>query len=156
MNETWITRKLKDKISKYFLEKFNIKLLEEFKVSTGIADLAGTWYDEKGEARDVVIVEIKQSAADLKFHHGHNFVGTSNYLAVPTELVGETLLYLRDVCDDYNTGVIKVTKGSRVRIVKYPRVEYHSMYPDLVNRICHGEYAGNFTPHIYKTVEAFS
>ena len=156
MNETFVTRKFKEKLIDFFNEKFNMELTEEYPVSTGIADLAGIWHDAKGEARDAIIVEIKQSASDLRSNHGHNFVGTSNYLAVPTELVGEALLYLRDDCKDMRTGVIEITKGYRIRIVKYPMLEYNNDFvKDLTDRISCGEYAGYYTPHIYKTVEAF-
>lgn len=148
MNETFITKKFKEHLTSFFKENFNLELTPEKKVSTGVADLAGTWYNEKGEPRDEVVIEVKQSYSDLRSDHGHNFVGTSNYLAVPTELVGEALLYLRDVCKDYSTGVIEITKGLRIRIVKYPTVEYYADNRALRNMI-----HGGLAPHITQTLE---
>ena len=148
MNKTFITQKFEEHLISFFRENFNLELTPEKKVSTGIADLAGTWYNEKGDPRDEVVVEIKQSYADLRSKHGHNFVGTSNYLAVPTELVGEALLYLRDTCNDLSTGVIEITKGLRIRIVKYPFVEYGAENQAL-RKMIHG----GLTPHITQTLE---
>lgn len=141
----------------FFKDVFNIKMSREYSLPNGgRADLAGVWYDKNGNARDVVVVEIKQSAIDLKSKYGHNFVGTSNYLAVPTELVGEALLYLRDCCGDFRTGVIEITDKWKPRIVKYPMYEYNNVVQDEIgDKIMYGEYAGYYTPHIYKTVEAF-
>lgn len=148
MNKTFITQKFEEHLISFFKENFNLELTPEKRVSTGIADLAGTWYNEKGEPRDEVIVEIKQSYSDLRSDHGHNFVGTSNYLAVPTELVGEALLYLRDARHDYSTGIIEITRGLRIRIVKYPFVEYRAENKTL-RKMIHG----GLTPHITQTLE---
>lgn len=148
MNKTFITQKFEEHLISFFKENFNLELTPEKRVSTGIADLAGTWYNEKGEPRDEVIIEIKQSYSDLRSDHGHNFVGTSNYLAVPTELVGEALLYLRDSCNDYSTGIIEITRGLRIRIVKYPFVEHGADNKELRDRI-----HGGLTPHITQTLE---
>lgn len=150
MNKTFITQKFEDHLISFFKENFNLEMVPETKVSTGIADLAGIWYNEKGEPRDEVVIEIKQSYSDLRSKHGHNFVGTSNYLAVPTELVGEALLYLRDTCRDYSTGVIEITKGLRIRIVKYPSVEYGAD-----NQVLREKIHGVLTPHITQTLEGF-
>ena len=148
MNKTFITQKFEEHLISFFKENFNLELTPEKRVSTGIADLAGTWYNEKGEPRDEVIIEIKQSYSDLRSDHGHNFVGTSNYLAVPTELVGEALLYLRDSCNDYYTGIIEITRCLRIRIVKYPFVEHGADNKELRDRI-----HGGLTPHITQTLE---
>ena len=94
-------------------------------------------------------MEIKQSAIDLKSKYGHNFVGTSNYLAVPTELVGEALLYLRDCCDDLRTGVIEITDKWKPRIVKYPMYEYNNVVQERsAIRLCTGNMLG-ITHHIF-------
>lgn len=140
----------------FFKENFNIDMHRECRLPTGgIADLVGAWFGQKGTVEDFVFIEIKQSKQDLKYGHGHNFVGTSNYIAVPTELVGEALLYLRDTCKDFRTGVIEVTKSWKTRIVKYPMLEFNNIFDkELTHKIAlhHG---GVLTPHIYKTLEGY-
>jgi len=57
-------------------------------------DLAG--YEYHGDVPYASIgIEVKQSAGDLHSGFGLNFVFDVNYLCVPSELVGEAMIYLR-------------------------------------------------------------
>lgn len=141
----------------WFKENFNMDMKTEYRLSTGgIVDLAGVWYDpRRSDIKDIIFVEIKQSKQDLKYGHGKNFVGLSNYLAVPTELVGEALVWLRDTCDDWRTGVIEITKSWKTRIVKYPMLEYKNTIvedKELIDKIMF-DHCGALTPHIYRALD---
>ncbi len=123
---------MENAISTWFEKAFSIELLPEHRVKTGgIADFLGFMGDEKSP-QEVIIVEIKQIAQDFYSGHGLNFVGTSNYLAVPSELVGVAIEFLRDDQMDY-VGVLEVTDDAFVRLVTYPRLlrpnAYIGIYP---------------------------
>lgn len=119
-------------IQKYFLEKYDIALVSEFRNATYgrhsyIIDLFGLATFPKGSAKpddlkDAIAIEIKQSVNDFYSGHGLNFVGSSNYLAVPSELVGFGIEFLRENKLG-NVGVIEVTNKALVRTVLYPQTK---------------------------------
>ena len=112
---------IENAISKWFKDVFSVSLSPEYRLKTGgVADFFGVVGVSK-YPDDVIIVEIKQSAQDFYSGHGLNFIGSSNYLAVPSELVGFAIEFLRDENMDY-VGVLEVTKDAFVRLVTYPRI----------------------------------
>lgn len=87
-------------------------------------------FEEDGEVVDIIIVEIKQSMEDFFTGCGINFCGTSNYLAVPSELVGFGIIFLRT--NGYaDVGVLEVTDSYDVRTVLYPTVNTINEYRNV-------------------------
>ena len=99
----------------FFLSNFKIELKPEYRVSTGIADFFGQIHN------DYIILELKQSINDFYSGHGLNFVGTSNYMVVPSELVGFAITFLRKENLNY-VGVIEITEKGTARIITYPSI----------------------------------
>ncbi len=117
-------------VSTWFENMFSIELIPEYPVETGgVADFFGIVGDAKSP-EDVIIVELKQSAQDFYSGHGLNFVGSSNYLAVPSELVGFAIEFLRDE-DMEHVGVLEVTNDAFVRLVTYPRPYRENIYINI-------------------------
>lgn len=106
----------------YFIDEYGIELTKEPHLDEtgryGIPDFIKIIKTDK-RIEDIIIVEIKQSTSDFYSGHGLNFVGTSNYLAVPSELVGFAIVFLRKV-NCQSVGVIEVTDKGLVRTVVYP------------------------------------
>ena len=127
-------------IQKYFLGKYGITLKSEYRQPTYgrhsyIIDLFGIVY-VKGttDLEDAIAIEIKQSVNDFYSGHGLNFVGSSNYLAVPSELVGFGIEFLREN-NLGEVGVIEVTNHALVRTVLYPSTKVNNdfVYMEKVN-----------------------
>lgn len=118
-NKTDRTVMMENAISNYFNHTYNVHMKTEKIVSTGVADMLGT-ITENDNIIDVIIVEIKQQTQDFYSGHGLNFVGSSNYLAVPSELVGFAIEFLRNEKLDF-VGVLEVTEKALVRNVIYPK-----------------------------------
>ena len=91
-NKTDRTVMMEDVIIQYFKKDFRIDLKQEVHVSTGIVDLLGIAPEDEYDAPDVIAIEIKQASTDFYSGHGLNFVGSSNYIAVPSELVGFAII----------------------------------------------------------------
>ncbi len=117
---------MENAIFTYFEQTFGIKLNPERSVSSGIVDMIG-FIKDGTYIRDAIAIEIKQAATDFYSGHGLNFVGSSNYIAVPSELVGFTIEFLRDNNLDY-VGVLEVTSNAMVRLVTYPRMKRDNDY----------------------------
>ena len=102
------TERMTNIIQNKIFSKTNIFLKREFVIpnTKKRADLGANiaWFDNKG----MMIVEIKNSTRDFHSGYGMNFVGLINFLAVPSDLVGYAIRYLREnnLC---KTGVIEVT-----------------------------------------------
>lgn len=144
-NKTDRTIMMENAVYDYFKSYLRINLKPEVPVSSGIADFVGHTEDK----RDYVVIEIKQSAADFYSGCGLNFVGSSNYIAVPSELVGFTIVFLRD--NNYsNIGVLEITDAGTVRIVAYPHIQREN---DFLNRYQFGPAAFFFTPPHLRILE---
>ncbi len=120
---------MENAISDYFSQYIGVKLNPEIQVSTGIVDFLG-FIDGIDKVLDVIAIEIKQAVTDFYSGHGLNFVGSSNYLAVPSELVGFSIEFLRKNELDY-VGVLEVTPNALVRLVIEPRMYRHNDYIDI-------------------------
>ena len=119
-NKTNRTVLMENSIFDYFKKEYNIELKHEYKLSTGSADFF-TLVKEGDKIRDAIVVEIKQSASDFYSGCGLNFVGASNYIAVPSELVGFTIEFLREhIMFGNYIGVLEVTDTGMVRTVTFP------------------------------------
>lgn len=103
----------------YFYSNYSIFLELEKRVSSGVADMMGFICDNNKRIIDAIVIEIKQSAQDFYSGHGLNFVGSSNYIAVPSELVGFAIEFLRKEKLTY-VGVLEVTDKGSARTVIYP------------------------------------
>lgn len=130
------TLMMEDAVSEYFMEQYQIALKREQPArkrglprTTESADMMGI-IEENGEVTDVIVVEIKQSMGDFFTGCGLNFCGVSNYLAVPSELVGFGIIFLRT--NDYaDVGVLEVTDSYDVRTVLYPTVNTINEYRNV-------------------------
>lgn len=121
---------MENALYQYFLNSYSVELESEIQLSNGgRADLYANVKDSKGVVQDTIIVEIKQSVSDFYSGCGLNFIAKSNYLAVPSELVGSAIVFLRDVLRSPFTGVIEVTDKGLVRTVMYPRNRYSNFTP---------------------------
>ena len=136
-NKTDRTAMMENAIYDYFHNTLGIRLEHEVYVSTGIVDFLG-FIKEEDEIMDVIAIEIKQSSADFHSGCGLNFVGVSNYVAVPSELVGYAIEFLRNNYRNY-VGVLEVHHTGMVRLVIPPMAYLHN---DFV-RIC----VGTITPY---------
>lgn len=134
---------IEDAVSEYFMKQYQIALKREQPArkrglprTTERADLMGL-FEEDGEVVDIIIVEIKQSIEDFFTGYGINFCGTSNYLAVPSELVGFGVVFLRTHGYD-DVGVLEVTDNFNVRTVLYPRVNTINEYRkvSIIEALC--------------------
>lgn len=111
---------MENAIYDYFKKEHDVELLHERKISTGVIPDFCAQLKIGNEVVDVIIVEIKQAATDFYSGCGLNFVGSSNYLAVPTELVGFAIEFIRNHLFN-EIGVLEVTKTGMVRTVIYPK-----------------------------------
>ncbi len=136
-NKTDRTVMMENAVHDYFKKTYGMELDNEVPVPGGVADLYGELYNNDG-LEEVVIVEIKQSAADFFSGHGLNFVGTSNYIAVPSELVGFTIEFLRNYkfASSYIVGVLEVTDTAFVRTVTYPNYNRNNVFKPDTKCVC--------------------
>lgn len=104
----------------YFHKEYGIDLETEVKLPDRTVPDFMQIIENNKKYVDIIVVEVKQAATDFYTGHGLNFVGSSNYLAVPSELVGFAIEFLRNNEKDY-VGVIEVTDKGLVRTVTYPR-----------------------------------
>lgn len=118
MNKSVRTLKMEKAVSTYFEKEYGIHLESEVKVRHGLVDFLGALYDEEGKAKDVIAVEIKQSIPDFYTNCGLNFVGSSNYLAVPAELVGYAVTFLREH-DRNDVGVLEINTNGKVKTITF-------------------------------------
>ena len=120
-NKTDRTIFMEKHISKHFRNKYHIHLCHEEMIDGVIPDFSAylVWKNTK-EIADVIIVEVKQDIQDFYSKNGKNFIGSSNYIAVPTELVGFAIKFLRKN-KYYYVGVLEVCKSGYVREVIYPQ-----------------------------------
>lgn len=137
------TLMMEDAVSEYFMEQYQIALKREQPArkrglprTTESADMMGI-IEENGEVTDVIVVEIKQSMGDFFTGCGLNFCGVSNYLAVPSELVGFGIIFLRTHGYD-DVGVLEITDNFNVRTVLYPRVNTINEYRkvSIIEALC--------------------
>lgn len=137
------TLMMEDAVSEYFIEQYQIALKREQPArkrglprTTESADMMGI-IEENGEVTDVIVVEIKQSMGDFFTGCGLNFCGVSNYLAVPSELVGFGIIFLRTHGYD-DVGVLEITDNFNVRTVLYPRVNTINEYRkvSIIEALC--------------------
>jgi hypothetical protein len=90
---------------------------------------------ENGKKQDSLIIEIKQSISDFYSGCGLNFIGLSNYMAVPSDLDGFAINFIEtDKKNQTNVGIIEVTATGLVRIVRYPRWGFFTPYHLLQKR----------------------
>lgn len=119
-NKTNRTVLMENAVYDYFKQEYDVELKHEYRLSSGIADFF-TLVENNGKIRDAIVVEIKQSAEDFYTGCGLNFVGASNYIAVPSELVGFAIVFLREHIANGNcVGVLEVTNTGMIRNVKFP------------------------------------
>lgn len=130
-NKTDRTVMMENAIFNYFKNNYGIELEPESPVSTGIADFYKLIRNNE-RILDCIIVEIKQSANDFYSRHGLNFVGVSNYIAVPSELVGFAIEFLRENYGN-EIGVLEVNDKGNVRTVIYPSSKYDNDYMRIIN-----------------------
>ena len=129
-NKTNRTVLMENVLKCYFEKNIGVNLEHEVAVRSGIADFVGYIRDNDGELIEVIVIEIKQAASDFFSGHGLNFVGTSNYLAVPSELVGFCIEFLR-IENLSHVGCIEVTDDGFVRIVTFPCLNKDNDYIKL-------------------------
>ncbi len=115
-NKTDRTVSMENLVEKYFLDEYGITLTREKKIGKGRADLSASIDDNK----DVIVCEIKQSINDFYSGNGLNLSGISNYIAVPSDLVGFCIWFSKDTLNRTDIGVIEVTDSGTVRTVIYP------------------------------------
>lgn len=122
-------------IYKYFADQYNILLEHEHRLQNGCIPDFYKEIIENGKKQDSLIIEIKQSISDFYSGFGLNFIGSSNYIAVPSDLVGFTINFIEtDKKNQTNVGIIEVTATGLVRIVRYPRWGFFTPYHLLQKR----------------------
>lgn len=117
-SETARTVMMKNVLKTFFKNQYDIDMEPEQSVSTGRADMLG-FVKDGDRIKDAIVVEIKQMAQDFYTGYGMNFRGTRNYLAVPSELVGFAIEFLRNN-EKPDVGVLEVTDKGTVRTVLFP------------------------------------
>ena len=124
---------MENTVHKYFIDKYGVELKHEYHMKNGnIPD----FYREvtvDGKKQDSIIVEIKQTASDFYSGHGLNFTGMSNYIAVPTNLIGLAVDFLKDNFPyRQDIGILEITDSGLVRTTRYPKwgffTPYHLLY----------------------------
>ena len=104
-------------VPRFIEKKYELEMSPEVRLyNGGYADLCGWIKDKNDEIRDFIVVEIKQSHNDFYSGYGLNFVGMSNYIAVPPELVGFSIEFLREEGFGF-VGVLEVDSRCFVREV---------------------------------------
>lgn len=142
-NKSDRTIMMENSIFNYFKNMYDIELLPEQPVRTGIVDFFKIIKNEN-KILDCITIEIKQSAQDFYSGHGLNFVGISNYVAVPSELVGFAIEFLRENYSYGNEiGVLEVDEKGLVRTVIYPHRYHDNDYIDTL-------YSWHLTPYHLK------
>lgn len=122
-------------IYKYFADQYNILLEHEYHLQNGCIPDFYTEIIENEKKQDSLIIEIKQSISDFYSGCGPNFIGLSNYIAVPSDLVGFAINFIEtDKKNQANVGIIEVTATGLVRIVRYPRWGFFTPYHLLQKR----------------------
>ena len=136
-NKTSRTVCMENSVQHYFMKEYGLELESEVFVGSGRrADLACGYTKDSDKSiwEDVVIVEIKQAIADFYTGYGQNFIGISNYLAVPPELVGFAIEYLRNEGKSY-VGVLEVSDNGLIREVIYPSYFTDSPFATYKNKM---------------------
>ena len=127
-NKTDRTVLMENAVQRFFEKKYEIEMSPEVRLyNGGYADLCGWIKDKNDEIRDFIVVEIKQSHNDFYSGYGLNFVGMSNYIAVPPELVGFSIEFLREEGFGF-VGVLEVDSRCFVREVIRPETNPDSDY----------------------------
>lgn len=126
-NKSKRTVYMENSIERFFLKQYGVKLFSEVTVEGHKrADLVGWALDENTGEEDFIVIEIKQNREDFYTGYGLNFVGISNYLAVPTELVGYAIVFLREMEEKPFVGVLEVDACGLVRDVIHPKINVES------------------------------
>ncbi|MDO4177388.1 MAG: hypothetical protein Q4D99_07980 [Bacillota bacterium] len=132
---------MENAVHNHFSKKYGIDLRAEQSLPNGkIPDFSGTFFDGKDTPVETIVVEIKQDAPDFFSGCGLNFEADCNYLAVPTELVGFAIAFLREEfpLDAYKVGILEVTNTAEVREVLYPRRSMNGCWRIRRSRILAG------------------
>ena len=134
-------------IFRYFLKNYDISLTPELPlINGGRADLGIAIKDCETHLIEMIIVEIKQSWRDMYSGYGLNFIGSSNYLAVPSDLLGFAVSYLQHNMYKY-VGVLEVCNNGYVRRIIEPEVYSKSPY------FKYGYILSHLTPYHLRTKE---
>lgn len=152
MSETTRTKQMRTTLLNHFNswkdELSYVSLSKEVLCNKGQCkcDLAGYEYQDNKPYASIGI-EIKQSRGDFHSGCGLNFVFDVNYICVPSELVGEAIIYLQDH-ELSDVGIIEYLGNNTVRLVKQPH--YNLLYSQNRNNcIRNTNWFDNlhYTPH---------
>ena len=134
MSETSRTKQIRTTLLNHFGSSndslCHIMLSKEFPCNGQCrCDLAGyEYHDDKPYAS--IGIEIKQSRSDFYSGRGLNFtfdVNYINYICIPSELVGEAVVYLKEH-ELFDVGIIEWLGNNTVRLIKKPSYNFmHSL-----------------------------
>lgn len=127
-NEAACKLMMQNAVFRLFRNK-GIDLFHGYKLYNGkVADLYAVKCDEYGVIEETVVVETKQAVEDFYSTHGFNFIGLRNYIAVPSELVGRAIVFLREELQNVHIGVIEVDTCGNAQIIMESRYFWKNLW----------------------------